>query len=350
MSRLFSQCFRMLIVLIALSSGPFGADASDGKPGSGFSLKIVGGQPAGKGEWPWIIQLVDTGAVTLRQGHRCAGALIHSRWAITAAHCLTDHFGKPLSPDAVSAVTEVYDLEADPGVPIPIVRFLIHPDYDPDRYWNADIALLELARDVALSPIPIIAPDVNLVGKEGVVLGWGDISGRFDFPDRLYQATVPMVANDQCNEAFVQSASYPSPPISEDMLCAGAPGIDACHDDSGGPLVVRSGDHYSLAGIVSWGEGCAQPGFYGVYTRVPAFTDFIRQHIPSVDVCPGPSPEVDQGSQEEAPAEEPPDDSADSGSSHSDDSAEQNTNLHDVAKDSGGGCFLSITVKEATAW
>ena len=55
-------------------------------------------------------------------------------------------------------------------------------------------------------------------------------------------------------------------------------GIDACQGDSGGPMVTRAtgvDSAYSLAGVVSWGFGCASPGYYGVYAKVSNYLSWI---------------------------------------------------------------------------
>lgn len=60
------------------------------------------------------------------------------------------------------------------------------------------------------------------------------------------------------------------------MFCAGTSGRDSCQGDSGGPI-IRGG---VLLGAVSWGQGCAQPGYPGVYTN---FLDRdIRQWIKQI--------------------------------------------------------------------
>lgn len=56
------------------------------------------------------------------------------------------------------------------------------------------------------------------------------------------------------------------------MLCAGDPGggKDSCQGDSGGPIFDQEGTH---VGVVSWGFGCAQAKFPGVYSRVSGVKD-----------------------------------------------------------------------------
>merc|ERR1712045_1011137 len=64
---------------------------------------------------------------------------------------------------------------------------------------------------------------------------------------------------------------YEEGDITKNMLCAGAPGKDSCQGDSGGPLVCKSGRKYEQWGVVSWGYGCASPGYPGVYVRLSKY-------------------------------------------------------------------------------
>lgn len=64
------------------------------------------------------------------------------------------------------------------------------------------------------------------------------------------------------------------------MLCAGYKegGKDSCSGDSGGPLsIVNDDDIRTLIGVVSWGGGCAQPKYVGVYARVTSVRTWIRE-------------------------------------------------------------------------
>ncbi|MBW3890958.1 trypsin-like serine protease, partial [Neisseria meningitidis] len=68
--------------------------------------------------------------------------------------------------------------------------------------------------------------------------------------------------------------SYPGM-IEVTMFCAGylEGGKDSCQGDSGGPVVCNG----ELQGIVSWGYGCAEQNYPGVYTKVCVETEWLKQ-------------------------------------------------------------------------
>ena len=111
-----------------------------------------------------------------------------------------------------------------------------------------------------------------------MALGWGTTYYDGEEVDRLRGVPLPVWTNEDCDQAYFQ-------PITEVFLCAGYAdgGRDACQGDSGGPLMGEQPgeDKVFLAGVVSWGLGCAHQDLYGVYTKVSKYQDWIQQHINS---------------------------------------------------------------------
>ena len=107
-----------------------------------------------------------------------------------------------------------------------------------------------------------------------VVTGWGKLKYGGSQPAILQEVNVRTKSTDQCRGKYGQKK------ITDNMICADAPGRGTCHGDSGGPLVVQGQNKsYSQIGVVSWGNGCAKPGYPGVYTRVTSLLPWIRQRM-----------------------------------------------------------------------
>uniref|UniRef100_A0A673BS42 trypsin n=1 Tax=Sphaeramia orbicularis TaxID=375764 RepID=A0A673BS42_9TELE len=169
------------------------------------------------------------------------------------------------------SIYEGTEQEVFPQVLIP------HPEYDSNTY-NNDIMLIKLQVPVYLNSFVSITlmPRPNAIISEGRtcrVSGWGNTepSGG-QIPSTLRTVKVPIISLEKCNSTDSFNGT-----ITENMLCAGfsTGGKDACQGDSGGPLVCDG----RLYGVVSWGKGCAEPNFPGVYTAVAKYRKWIDNTI-----------------------------------------------------------------------
>lgn len=240
--------------------------------------RIVGGEKSPFGRWPWQISLRQWRTSTYL--HKCGAALLNENWAITAAHCVDN-----VPPSDLLLRLGEHDLstEAEPYLHqerrVQIVAS--HPQFDP-RTFEYDLALLRFYEPVTFQPniLPVCVPqnDDYFVGRTAYVTGWGRLYEDGPLPSVLQEVSVPVINNTVC-ESMYRSAGYIEH-IPHIFICAGwrRGGFDSCEGDSGGPMVIQREDkRFLLAGVISWGIGCAEPNQPGVYTRISEFRDWINQ-------------------------------------------------------------------------
>jgi len=237
--------------------------------------QIVGGQVARAHEFPWQASLRRKST----NSHFCGGAIINTRWIITAAHCVRGE-----TPDILSVIIGDHtrnEVSNSVRQSLDVEAIISHPDYNRQTFEN-DIALIKVTASIAFSPDlqPICAPEPTDLYQylKTVCSGWGtESSGGPCCPQTLNYVTLNITSNAYCD------ATYTRDPISADMICAsdnfGGTERDSCQGDSGGPLAIKGANRaFSLIGVVSWGIGCAS-GYPGVYSRVSYFNDYILQTI-----------------------------------------------------------------------
>ncbi|MFN3454591.1 MAG: S1 family serine peptidase [Pseudobdellovibrio sp.] len=238
-----------------------------------FTPKIVGGEDAKAGEFPYIVSLRSKSY----GGHFCGGSLIAQNWVLTAAHCV-----KGINVEEVWI--GLLDQKNPEGVEkFKTVRIIPHEKYD-SRAYNNDYALIQLAENSSFAPISLNTLEINIdesadaAPTMSTVAGWGALrEGAYGLPNMLQKVSVPLVSKTACNAKDAYNGK-----ITDQMICAGlkSGGKDSCQGDSGGPLVMMNdkGQH-ALIGVVSWGQGCARANKYGVYSKVSAAIEWIQSKV-----------------------------------------------------------------------
>jgi secreted trypsin-like serine protease len=280
--------------------------------------KILNGRDAKKGEFPWQVALIhaDTPQSSPFEGFYCAGTLVGWKWVLTAAHCTYENNpkNKTLPPvEMTSAAIQVYVASRDfsGGERIAVQR-IVRNSYDVKTQDN-DIALLELSSEPknkkGLQRVKLLAAnddEPTTPGRYATAIGWGATADK-NSSNILQVVDVQAKPTESCNRFYVdhlrtlakmlykrQNASddevedivnkrFPltKSMVTPHMMCAGSDirAADTCFGDSGGPLLVKRGEGYAQAGIVSWGpiEGCGIANLYGVYTRTSHYIDWINE-------------------------------------------------------------------------
>jgi trypsin len=272
---------------------------------------IVGGADASIASFPFQVALYDSGAGSPAAGFFCGGVIIDAVHVVTAAHCIAGGGGRQAG--VAGEVTVLAGSTAlnppDAGsVRDPVRASEVDSHYNPVSS-DYDVALLTLSRPLwsgstapslnganTIAPLPLdpgtasayanpnLAPAVIATAS-----GWGDVNPapghEAGYPTSLRAVRMPLVPDSLCEEQYAAIEQ----PITSRMICAGGgrSHVDTCYGDSGGPLVVdrdtpaRAPQDYVLAGLVDFGNGCAQAGYAGVYTRIssPEIMRFLNSGV-----------------------------------------------------------------------
>lgn len=262
-------------------------------PSPRASASIVGGQSASITQFPFQVALYDTRAGSAAAGFFCGGVIVDATHVATAAHCVA---GVQATAAQLAVLAGSSSLAGEAGDARDAIRSIaIDPHYSASSS-SFDVALLTLASPLwvgsgapsadgstRIAPVALDRAKAALLANPNVspartvvASGWGDMNPAPDrapaYPTRLRSVRMALVSDLLCEEQYAAIEQS----ITASMICAGGgrTRLDTCYGDSGGPLLVDQGSparppqDYVLVGLVDFGNGCAQIGYAGVYTRV----------------------------------------------------------------------------------
>jgi trypsin len=212
-----------------------------------------------------MANLADSGG-----GIFCGGSLIAPTVVLAAAHCagVSKVYIGRYNVDSNTEVFETFN----------VVTELIHPSFNGGSMVY-DFMLLRLSSSSSRSPVRIdSAQGATLSSGQALeVMGWGTTSSSGSTSSVLMEVSIGYVTNAVCQ------AAYGAGEITDTMMCAASAGKDSCQGDSGGPLIIKGASAAAdvQVGVVSWGSGCADPAYPGVYSRIKMARAWIESTLSS---------------------------------------------------------------------
>ncbi|XP_022328315.1 chymotrypsin-like serine proteinase [Crassostrea virginica] len=237
--------------------------------------RIVGGQTADSGEWPWQVSL------QIGTSHICGGSLITPNRVLTAAHCVEAYANQPTRYSVEAGITRV----SANGDTRTVTKVNMHPQYSGNSAgFPNDIAVLELSSsftlgaDIALANLPSNNEDFLSGTQNCWMTGWGrtNVGTSGSTSNSLMEAKINNIANTECSNRW---ASVSGASIFNSHICLYEEGKSACSGDSGGPYVCEKNGVWIQAGLTSWGISTCSGSYPSVYTRISSYLSWIANYM-----------------------------------------------------------------------
>ena len=230
--------------------------------------RIVGGNVVNPpSRYPFMVSIVSKEG-TANPQHVCGGTLVAPNVVLSAAHCynLADAIQIGRFDIGFDSTETFQELQ--------IIEKRVHERYNADSQdFDYMMVKLESSVNSIYTPISLDDGKINLENEdEFLVMGWGKESESADTGSTVLRETaVDLFDSNECNRILPGM-------ITENMFCAKRAGTDSCYGDSGGPIISADGKEVQV-GIVSWGVGCADNTYPGVYARISSQYSWIRSYI-----------------------------------------------------------------------
>ena len=278
-----------------------------------YASRIIGGMETKRGEFPWLALMRPLGATNWN----CGGSLISCSWVLTAAHCVTEDSGDchPLTcslntcktfPDkARELMFGQHDIrERSKNIIVISEKILPHKEFNYCS-GKSDVALIKLKKSVLTKTsknvnticLPVEYPEELSVGLKATVAGHGNTkvvqdssTGQWSSEKSsniMKKLDSELVKTEDCIKAHYHPLGGYTLSKEQNLCLRVLEGQDACHGDSGGPLMTFRGNsapskrkEWFQIGVVSWGnDKCGVEGVPGIYTNVKTYMKWILDNI-----------------------------------------------------------------------
>jgi len=241
--------------------------------------RVIGGQDAKHGAWPWQILLLNNNQAS------CGGTIIGPYHIVTASHCVVDRrSGRVMA--AYRFTVRVGDNDRrykDTGEQdYRVSKVFSHPSFSYST-MSSDVTVLQLSSPIRFNNYvkPACLPSAPApVGTKCYITGWGRNNRNVRaMHTKLQQAQMPIISTGQCAYFMRRVARLP---IGSSNLCSGygRTRVSGCQGDSGGPFVCQINGKWELHGAVSWGSQDCSSRYneYTVYANIFNLKSWILRY------------------------------------------------------------------------